>query len=147
MKSDEAAATLDALDETKSGILNSYRPPWAIILFSGLSGGLVVFGYGMTEHENMWALAMWVGAFGFILSAALNHYTLRILGIKLRLFPSTKAALKFGLVQALVLMLIFIVGRQVRLAGFEYAPHFAALIGGVWFAYLMYKYPTGERSD
>ena len=39
---------------------------------------------------------------------------------------------------------ILIAGRQVRLLGFEFAPHIAALIAGGYLAYLLYKYPTGE---
>ena len=98
----------------------------------------------MTEHENMWALGMYIGAAGLLIFTALYVYTFRLLGIKLSFLARTKERVRFELVQVVIFTVILIAGRQVRLLGFEFAPHIAALIAGGYLAYLLYKYPTGE---
>ena len=99
----------------------------------------------MTEHENMWALGMYIGAASFGIFVALYLYTFRLLGIKVSVLARTKERIKSELIViAVIFGVILIAGRQVRLLGFEFAPHIAALIAGGYMAYLLYKYPTGE---
>jgi hypothetical protein len=98
----------------------------------------------MTEHENMWALGMYIGAASFGIFVALYLYTFHLLGIKVSILARTKERIKSELILMVIFGVIVIAGRQVRLLGFEYAPHIAALIAGGFMAYLLYKYPTGE---
>ena len=96
------------------------------------------------KEENLWALGMYIGGGGFFLSMALSVYTSRALGIKLSLYPKTKESIKFILVQIVIFVLLISGGRLVRLSGFEFGPHIAALISGILDGYLLYKQPSGE---
>jgi hypothetical protein len=66
------------------------------------------------------------------------------LGIKVSVLARTKERIVSEIVLAIIFGVILVAGRQVRLLGFEFAPHIAALIAGGYMAYLLYKYPTGE---
>ena len=141
---EEAAATLKSVDATKRDAIQSFRIPALLITLISLSYSLVVFSWGMTEHENMWALGMYIGAASFGIFVAFYLYTFRLLGIKVSVLARTKERIKSELLLLVIFGIILIAGRQVRLLGFEYAPHIAALISGGYMAYLLYKYPTGE---
>lgn len=147
MKPSEAAETLQSVRSAREDIMGGFRPPVLLALLLGASFGLVVFGWGMTEHENLWALAMYIGAAGVFLSAMLYQYTLRLLGMKINFFPRTMRAVKFQFSQIVVFGILVIASRQVRLAGFEFAPHIAAICAGILLAVLVYRYPTGEFRD
>ena len=141
---EEAAATLKSVDATKRDAIQSFRIPLLLITLISLSYSLVVFSWGMTEHENMWALGMYIGAASFGIFVAFYLYTFRLVGIKVSVLARTKERIKSELLLLVIFGIILIAGRQVRLLGFEYAPHIAALISGGYMAYLLYKYPTGE---
>ena len=141
---EEAAAILKSVDSTKRDAIKSFRIP--LLLIAGISNSysLVVFSWGMTEHENMWALGMYIGAASFGIFVALYLYTFHLLGIKISILARTKERIVSEIVLAVIFGVILVAGRQVRLLGFEFAPHIAALIAGGYMAYLLYKYPTGE---
>ena len=141
---EEAAATLKSVASFKRDATKSFRMPLLLIMLMSLSYSLVVFSWGMTEHENMWALGMYIGAASFGIFVAFYIYTFRLLGIKVSVLPRGKKRIISELVLAVIFAVILIAGRQVRLLGFEFAPHIAALIAGGYMAYLMFKYPTGE---
>ena len=142
---EEAAAILKSVDSTKHDAVKSFRMPLILITLISLSCSLIVFSWGMTEHDNMWALGMYIGAATIGICIALAIYTHRLLGIKVSVLVRTKERLKSALVLLLTFAVILIFGRQFRVyEGFEYAPHIAALISGGYMAYLLYKYPTGE---
>ena len=99
----------------------------------------------MTEHDNLWALGMYIGSASFGIFVAFSLYTFRLLGIKINILPRSSERIKSELVSLLIFAVILIFGRQFRVyEGIEYAPHIAALISGGYMAYLLYKYPTGE---
>ena len=141
---EEAAAILKSVDSTKRDAIKSFRIP--LLLIAGISNryALVVDSWGMTEHENMWALGMYIGAASFGIFVAFYIYTFRLLGIKVSVLPRGKKRIISELVLAVIFGVIIIAGREFRLLGFEFAPHVAALISGGYMAYLLYKYPTGE---
>jgi membrane associated rhomboid family serine protease len=144
---EEAAATLKSIDSTKRDAIQSFRIPLLLITLISLSCSLVVFSWGMTEHDNLWALGMYIGSASFGIFVAFYLYTFRLLGIKVNILPRSKERIKSELVLLLIFAVILIFGRQFRVyEGFEYAPHIAALIAGGYMAYLLYKYPTGEYS-
>ena len=142
---EEAAATLKSVDATKRDAIQSFRIPLLLITLISLSYSLVVFSWGMTEHENMWALGMYIGAASFGIFVAFYLYTFHLLGIKVSILARTKERIKSELLLLVIFGIILIAGRQVRLLGFEFAPHIAVLIAGGYMAYLLYKYPTGEN--
>ena len=74
----------------------------------------------------------------------LYQLTFRLLGIKVSVLARTKERIRSELVLVVIFGVILIAGRQVRLLGFEFAPHIATLISGGYMVYLLYKYPTGE---
>ena len=142
---EEAAETLQSVNLTKSEAIKAFRIPLLLIILISCSYSLVVFGWGMTEHDNLWALGIYIGSASFGLFVAFYLYTFRLLGIKINILPRSKERIKSELILLLIFAVIFIFGRQFRVyEGFEYAPHIAALISGGYMAYLLYKYPTGE---
>ena len=141
---EEAIATLKSVDLIKHYAIKSFRIPLLLIILISLSYSLIVFSWGMTEHENMWALGMYIGAASFSIFVAFYLYTFRLLGIKVSVLARTKERIVSEIVLAIIFGVILVAGRQVRLLGFEFAPHIAALIAGGYMAYLLYKYPTGE---
>jgi len=142
---EEAAETLQSVNLTKSEAIKAFRIPLLLIILISCSYSLVVFGWGMTEHDNLWALGIYIGSASFGLFVAFYLYTFRLLGIKINILPRSKERIKSELVLLLIFAVILIFGRQFRVyEGFEYAPHIAALISGGYMAYLLYKYPTGE---
>ena len=141
---EEAAAILKLVDSTKRDANKSFRIPLLLITLISLSYSLIVFSWGMKEHENMWALGMYIGAASFGIFVTLSLYTFRLLGIKVSVLARTKERIVSEIVLAIIFGVILVAGRQVRLLGFEFAPHIAALIAGGYLAYLLYKYPTGE---
>jgi hypothetical protein len=142
---EEAVETLQSVDLTKRDAVKAFRIPLLLIMLISFSYSLVVFGWGMTEHNNLWALGMYIGSASFGLFVAFYLYTFRLLGIKVNILPRSKERIKSDLVLLLIFAVILIFGRQFRVyEGFEYAPHIAALISGGFMAYLLYKYPTGE---
>jgi hypothetical protein len=141
---EEAAATLKSLASFKRDATKSFRMPLLLIMLISLSYSLVVFSWGMTEHENMWALGMYIGAASFGIFIAFYVYTFRLLGIKVSVLPRGKKRIISELVLAVIFGVIIIAGREFRVLGFEFSPHIAALIAGGYIAYLLYKYPTGE---
>ena len=100
---EEAAATLKSVDLTKRDAIKSFRIPLLLITLISLSYSLIVFSWGMTEGENMWALGMYIGAASFGIFVALYLYTFRLLGIKVSVLPRTKERIK----SELVLLVIF----------------------------------------
>tara|TARA_B100000579_G_C22811316_1_gene845381 strand:+ start:368 stop:853 length:486 start_codon:yes stop_codon:yes gene_type:complete len=142
---EEAAETLQSVNLTKSDAIKAFRIPLLLIILISCSYSLVVFGWGMTEHDNLWALGIYIGSASFGLFVAFYLYTFRLLGIKINILPRSKERIKSELILLLIFAVIFIFGRQFRVyEGLEYAPHIAALISGGYMAYLLYKYPTGE---
>ena len=142
---EEAVETLQSVDLTKRDAVKAFRIPLLLIMLISFSYSLVVFGWGMTEHNNLWALGMYIGSASFGLFVAFYLYTFRLLGIKVNILPRSKERIKSDLVLLLIFAVILIFGRQFRVyEGFEFAPHIAALISGGYMAYLLYKYPTGE---
>lgn len=140
----EAADSLESVASVKHEADALLRIPLMLIVLISLSFSLIVFSWGMTEHENIWALGMYVGWGSFAIFTALGVYTHRLLGIKASVLIRTKAKLKSTLVSAVLFGSVFVAGRELRLLGVEYAPHMAALIAGCLLGYLLYRYPTGE---
>ena len=138
-----AKQRLKDIQEFGSRLSEQYRPPLLLTVFMGACQASIAMGYGMTEHENDWALAMVIGGIGSILGLLLYIYTFRLLGIKLTTIPRDRRTKKFFIgVMTTSIVLIF-VGRKLRLLGLAYAPHACAALLFVTAVYSMHRYPTG----
>ena len=82
----------------------------------------------MTEQDNLWALGMYIGSASFGIFVAFYLYTFRLLGIKISVLARTKDRIKSELLLLVIFGVILFAGRHVRLLGFEYEPHIAALL-------------------
>ena len=69
---EEAAATLESLASFKRDATKSFRMPLFLIMLISLSYSLIIFSYGMTEHENMWALGALIGGAAFFIFIAFS---------------------------------------------------------------------------
>ena len=138
-----AKQRLKDIQEFGRRLSEQYRPPLLLTVFMGACQASIAMGYGMTEHENDWALAMVIGGIGSILGLLLYIYTFRLLGIKLAMIPRDRRSRRYGLgVMTASIVLIF-GGRKLRLLGLAYAPHACAALLFVAAVYSMHRYPTG----
>ena len=142
--SQQASEALNSINQCKNTAAESQRPPILLVAIMCLSYASIVFGYGMTEHENNWALAMWVGAIAFVLSTSFYYYTFRLIGIKVNLIPKSASSQKFNIVLGIVCALLVILSREIRLRGYEFAPHIFATACGLLLFIALRKFPTGE---
>ncbi|MEN1729077.1 MAG: hypothetical protein AAGJ52_11620 [Pseudomonadota bacterium] len=143
--SSQAKEALDSIRDSQQSLLSDYIPSVFIRLAICLSFAAILFGYGMTEHENQWALAMWMGAIAFLLSTALYVYSYRLQGIKIRFFPRSGSSEKLNIGIGVVFALLVLGSRFLRTElGFAYSPHVCSSAAGVLYFWLLAKYPTGE---
>lgn len=140
----EASDSLKQIANSQTNIVEHNRPPLLILLAISISYAFIVFGYGMTEHENLWALAMIIGGFGFAVSFGLYLYTYRLLGIKIHIIPKSNQSIKMNILLGLAFAALVIASREIRLLGFDYASYIASFAAGLLMFITLYKYPTGE---
>ena len=143
----QARDALDAIRHSQQTLLSDYIPSVFIRLAICLSFAAILFGYGMTEHENQWALAMWIGVFGLLIFTALYVYSYRLQGIKIRLLPRLRLgdSMTLDMGVGVVSGLVTLGSRLLRTElGFEYAPYVCSFAAGALYFWLLAKYPTGE---
>lgn len=139
-----AKAALKDIESSQQNLQKAMRLPVWLSLFSSLSYGLIVFSWGMTEHENLWALGMYIGLALFLGAAVLAIYSSKLMGLKANLIPKNQSALLFYLVSAGAFGLLILGGRMLRLEGFSTAPHIAAFLSAALMFYFQYWHPAGE---
>lgn len=142
--SQQASEALNSINQSKNTAAESQRPPILLAFIICLSYATIVFGYGMAEHENEWSLAIWVGAILFVLSTSFYYYSFRLIGIKVNIIPRSENAQKFNIIIGIVFALLVILAREVRLMGFEFAPHLFAIACGLVLFISLRKFPSGE---
>ncbi len=138
-----AKQSLKDIQEFGSRLSEQYRPTLLLTLFMGACQASITMGYGMTEHENDWAMAMVIGAIGSVLGLLLYTYTFRLLGIKLPIVPRDSRSLKFFVGVATASVVPIFAARHLRLLGLTYAPHACAVLSFVMVVYSMHRYPAG----
>ncbi|MBB6521331.1 hypothetical protein [Pseudoteredinibacter isoporae] len=139
-----AKAALKDIESSQQNLQKAMRLPVWLSVFSSLSYGLIVFSWGMTEHENLWALGLYIGLGLFLASAALAMYSSKLMGLKANLIPKNKSGLLFYLVSVVAFGLLVLGGRTLRLEGFASAPHIAAFLSAALMFYFQYWHPAGE---
>ncbi|GAA6153918.1 hypothetical protein [Pseudoteredinibacter isoporae] len=139
-----AKAALKDIESSQQNLQRAMRLPIWLSLFASFSYGLLVFSWGMTEHENLWALGMYIGLGLFLGSAALAIYSSKLMGLKANLIPKNRSGVLFYLVSSIAFGALVVGGRWLRLQGFELAPHLAAALSAALMFYFQYWHPAGE---
>ena len=154
----EAQSALESLNKIGNETISSLRPPlWLIIIMSLLSG-ILTFSMCAAEHENMWALGMWLSGIPIFLLVLFRIYSERLLGVRGKSLPSSGSGKVFLGLQVLFFAVVMFVGRAATVAGrpetrlegafpiadLPLAPYIAAVIVSLSVAYLTYKHPTNE---
>lgn len=143
----QASEALKSINQSQQQLLKR-KPPMLLTLLISVSYAIIILGYGMTEHENIWALAIWGGFAAYLIFCFAYWYSYRLLGMKLSLWPKSKHSEKMQILTGLTLAALLIIGRQLRLSfDWSYSPHVCAALSGLLLFYLLVKYPTGEYVD
>lgn len=154
----EAQSALESLNKIGNETISSLRPPLWLIIIMSLLCGIFTFSMAAAEHENMWALGIWLSGISILLLVLFCRYSERLLGVKGKLLPSSGSGKVFVGLQGLFFALVITMGREATLLGrpvtriegafpiadLPLAPYIAAVIVSLSVAYLTYKYPTNE---
>ena len=154
----EAQSTLESLNKIEKETISSLRPPLWLVTILSLLCGIFTFSLAVTEHENSWALVMWLSTISLVLLVLFTRYSERLLGVRVPLLPPSGSGKVFVALQALFFAVVMLGGREATLSGrpetrlegafpiadLPLAPYIAAIIVSLSVAYLTYKYPTNE---
>ena len=154
----EAQSALEYLNKIENETILYFRPPLWLITMISLSSAIFVFSLCAAEHENSWALGMWLSGIPMFLLVVFWNYSLRLLGMKGKPLPFSGSGKVFVGLQMLFFAVGMFVGREatvygrpeIRLEGafpiadLPLAPYITAIIFSLSVAYLTYKYPTNE---
>ena len=154
----EAQSALESLNKIETETISSLRPPLWLVTILSLLCGIFTFSLAVTEHENSWALVMWLSTISLVLLVLFTRYSERLLGVRVPLLPPSGSGKVFVALQALFFAVVMLGGREATLSGrpetrlegafpiadLPLAPYIAAIIVSLSVAYLTYKYPTNE---
>jgi hypothetical protein len=154
----EAQSALESLNKIGNETISSLRPPLWFITITSLLGGILTFSLAVTEHENDWALGVWLSGISLVLLVLFARYSERLLGVRGPLLPPSGSGKVFLLLQTLFFAVVMFVGREATVSGrpetrlegafpiadLPLAPYIAAVIVSLSIAYVTYKYPTNE---
>jgi len=141
----EAREALAQIKTSQQATLKTFKPSVIISALASVCYGSIVFGYGMMEHENNWALMMFIGAIGFVIAVLMYRESYKMAGIKVSLFPRSQASKTMHVYAGLAFFCCVFPSRLLRTEfGLEYAPHVCASVCVILFFYLQRVYPTGE---
>ena len=154
----EAQSALESLNKIERDTISSLRPPLWLVTILSLLCGIFTFSLAVTEHENSWALVMWLSTISLVLLVLFTRYSERLLGVRVPLLPPSGSGKVFVALQALFFAVVMLGGREATLSGrpetrvegafpiadLPLAPYIAAIIVSLSVAYLTYKYPTNE---
>ena len=129
----EAQSALESLNKIERETISSLRPPLWLVTILSLLCGIFTFSLAVTEHENSWALVMWLSAISVVLLVLFTRYSERLLGVPIHLLGTYKSGRPETRVEG-----------AFPIADLPLAPYIAAIIVSLSVAYLTYKYPTNE---
>ena len=147
ISANEAKASLDSLHKLNVDNIASLRPPIWYILTSAALIGLLTYSFASMRHENQWTLGLIFSLGAIILLSIFLVYSYRLLGIKLKLIPSSRAGKIFSFAQAIFFVITLTVAREFSTSGVLWASNCIVILNAITFAYIAYKHPTGEWSD
>ena len=154
----EAQSALESLNKIEKETISSLRPPLWLVTILSLLCGIFTFSLAVTEHENSWALVMWLSTISLVLLVLFTRYSERLLGVRVPLLPPSGSGKVFVALQALFFAVVMLGGREATLSGrpetrlegafpiadLPLAPYIVAIIFSLGVAYLTYKHPTNE---
>ena len=140
----EAKASLESLNKINASVAKTLRPPLWFIALMGASFGLMTFSYSAMRHENVWTLGLIASFVVFIILVALLLYRNRLLGVKMRLSPSSRSGMLLQLAQAGAFTVALFFARELSLMGYEWAAYGLASFNALLMASMLYLFPTGE---
>ena len=97
----EAQSALESLNKIGNETISSLRPPLWLIIIMSLLCGIFTFSMAAAEHENMWALGIWLSGISILLLVLFCRYSERLLGVKGKLLPSSGSGKVFVGLQVL----------------------------------------------
>jgi hypothetical protein len=131
-----AKATRDSDEAMKA-------PLWLIGLLACLYG-FMTFSLSSARHENLWTLGFIISTIAFLLVVVFYLYTRRLLGVKPRLLPKSKAEFIFHLSLGITFGAIFALTMIFSKDGIWWIPHIGAIINTLLLAYIMHNAPSGH---
>ena len=141
---EEAKVLLNEVADVKRSVVDAVCPPWWLNLLVSANYGMVIVSYASMRHENQWALGLIISLSLIFLIAGFSYYSYRLIGIKIRLTPQTKAGqwLYFG--HGLISAIGIVAGRELHVSGYEWVTYLIALSLACLNGYLMHVFPTGD---
>lgn len=140
----EAKATLTSLGEIEKDTKVYLR---MLLWLNGIISaayGMGVFSWASTRHENLWMLGVIISVVVFILAIAMHFYSSRLLGVKPKLVPKSRAELLFGLLLGIFFAAGIAFTRIFSENGIWWASYTGGAIAALVLAYVMHCYPTGD---
>jgi hypothetical protein len=145
--SEQAQASLDAVKKINTDAVKTQRPPvWLMTLLSA-AYGMISFSYSSLGHDNLWMLGLIGSTTVFILLVLLLLYSYRLMGIKLKMLPTTSTSKRFNVLQAVFFAVVFGGSRALTALGFDWVAYVGGVISATGLFFLMYRYPTGEPAE
>lgn len=144
---EQAQAALDAVKKINTDAVETQRAPlWLMTLLSA-AYGMISFSYSSLGHDNLWILGLIGSTTVFMLLVMLLLYSYRLLGIKIKMLPTTSASKRFNVIQAVFFAAVFAGARELTIIGFDWAAYAGGAISAIGLFFLMYRYPTGEPTE
>ena len=107
----EAQSALESLNKIGNETILQLRPPLWLITMISLLCGIFSFSLMAAEHENSWALGMWLSGISVVLLVLLARYSERLLGVRAPFLPHSGSGKVFLLLQALFFAVVLFAGR------------------------------------
>jgi hypothetical protein len=140
----EAQSALDSLVDIDRDTTASLRMPLWLNLITSSAYGMMIFSWSSTRHENLWMLGFIISAIVFSSAVFLYLYRSRLLGMKPKILPKSKAEFFFQAVTGVFFMATFVLTRYLSESGMYVAPFVGGFIAGIGLALLLHYYPSGE---
>ena len=141
---EQAQASLDAVKKINTDAVKTQRPPLWFLILSSAAYGMMSFSYSSMEHENMWAMGLIISGAVFFILFLFLYYSYRLMGIKLKMWPTSKSSTHIYAIYALLFGVVFAGARELTVIGFDWVAYAGGAICAIGFFSMTYLYPTGE---
>ena len=140
----EAQSSLASVNEIKGKTNQNLRMPLWLNYVASCSYGMGVFSWASARHENQWMLGVIFCAIVFALTLVFYMWSQRLLGIKPKTLPKSKAESVFGLSIGIFFVAVINLTRYFSINGVEYAAYIGGIIATLALGYFNHQFPSGE---
>jgi hypothetical protein len=141
---DYSQATLSSFNQARNLAVLSARPPLWLIVCTALLVAIITLTMYYPGDSAMRKVVV-IGAVSlYWLTWCIYCYLLRKKGIKVRAFPRDLSGKIFVLGGGIFYILVIIIAAAFLDQGVQSAPWLAALVNGICWAMVTYRYPTGD---